>query len=381
MRDVDERYRFAPSLCLTHRCNLNCVYCYQKHDSKRMSLDTAKSVIDWIFANVPSSAEGVEIDFIGGEPLLEFDLIKDIYEYTTQKYSFQDYVFYATTNGTLLTDPMKKWLVAHKDTFVLGLSIDGLPETHNFNRSNSFWQIDIGFFLNTWPNQGVKMTLSDRSLDRLADNVIFVHNLGFKRIDGVNLFEGNFDWSKEDYVKALIPELRKLVDFYVQHDDLIANQMLAKRIDICEARNKSKRKWCGIGTGAIFFDTDGTKLPCAFVTPMTFSPEDLRCITQTDFSKEEDFVDDDCFNNCYIQPVCPVCLGANYLSTKSFKQRDKSKCRIQKLITLYTAELLARRLLKNPNSLMIEDAFNTITAIKTIKSLFLPEFKEYWDIM
>ena len=42
--------RFSPTLCLTHNCNLDCIYCYQEHDTGvRMSLDTAKKVIDWIY--------------------------------------------------------------------------------------------------------------------------------------------------------------------------------------------------------------------------------------------------------------------------------------------------------------------------------------------
>ena len=211
--------------------------------------------------------------------------------------------------------------------------------------------------------------------------ICYIHNLGFKEIDGVNLFEGNFDWSDEKYVKMIIPELKKLVDFYVEHDDLLIDQMLGRQIDICEEKNKQKRKWCGIGIGTIFFDTDGTRRPCPFVTPMTFSEEELEIIQKTDFNNHECFVDDDCFDNCYIYPVCPMCPGANYLVKKTFKCRDKSKCRLQKLITLYSAELLARRIIKNKNSVPSYKLFNTISAIEKIKELILPEFEEYKYIL
>ena len=99
-------------------------------------------------------------------------LIKKVYDYTLAKYSNESFIFYATTNGALLNDEMKSWFSAHKDTFVLGLSLDGTPDTHNYNRSNSYDKIDIDFFKNTWPIQGVKMTISEYTLKDLADNVI-----------------------------------------------------------------------------------------------------------------------------------------------------------------------------------------------------------------
>ncbi|MFR3976224.1 MAG: radical SAM protein [Desulfovibrio sp.] len=382
MSDIKKGIRFSPSLCVTHSCNLNCIYCYQKHDGKnRMSFETACDSIDWIFANTPKDMNGVEITFIGGEPLIEYELIKMVYGYTHAKYQNESYIFYATTNGALLNDDMKEWFKEHRDTFVLGLSLDGLPETHNHNRSNSYDKIDIDFFKNTWPNQGVKMTISEYSLKRLADNVIYIHNLGFKEIDGVNLFEGEFDWSDEKYIKDIIPQLKKLVDFYVENDALKIDQMLGRQIDMCEETNRPKRKWCGIGTGTIFFDTDGTRRPCPFVTPMTFDENELNDIMKTDFEDHTVFVDDDCFTNCYLYPVCPMCPGANYLVKKTFTKRDKSKCRMQKLITLYAADLQARRLLKKPKSIPENRVYNTISAIRKIKEKFLPEFDEYRDIM
>ena len=190
-----KKMRFSPSICVTHRCNLSCVYCYQKHDEqRRMSFDTAKKCINWIFHNIPDYANnGVEIGFIGGEPLMEFDLLKSIFSYTCSTYSDIEHIFFATTNGTLLNDEMKEWFSAHRKFFTLGLSLDGAKETHDANRSNSFDSIDFDFFLKNWPEQGVKMTLSEFSLPRLAENIKFIHNLGFKRISGVNLAEGNFD--------------------------------------------------------------------------------------------------------------------------------------------------------------------------------------------
>ena len=378
---IDEKPRFAPTLCLTHNCNLNCIYCYQTHDTqKHMSFETAKKCIDWIFSNIPKDFEGVELDFIGGEPLLEFDLIKQIFTYVKSTYPKEKCIFYATTNGTVLTDEMKKWYTERKGCCVLGLSLDGKKETQDYNRSNSFDKIDLDFFLKNWPWQGVKMTLSEFSLDHLAENIIFCHELGFSEVGGVNLFEGTFDWSDEKWIQKLVPQLKTLVDYYVEHDDTEVNQMLNRHLEACEySDRKEKRRWCGIGGGAVFFDVDGRKLPCTFCTPMTFDEKTLTEICNHDFSKVDDFIDDECYNNCYIYPTCPHCAGANYMTQRTFKTRDKSKCRIQKLISLFAADLLTKRILKNPDKFEKYRRGLMIDAIQKIRELYLPEFKEYFE--
>jgi len=371
----DER-RFSPSICLTHNCNLNCVYCYQKHGTEKMSLETAKKCIDWIFSNTPEEFDGVEIDFIGGEPLLEFPLIKQIVDYTCSIDRKKPFIFFATTNGTVLTNEMKTWFSERKKCFWLGLSLDGHKDTHDHNRSNSFDKMDIDFFKDNWPSQGVKMTLSEYSLLHLAENIKYIHSLNLGLIGGVNLAEGDFDWGKDEYIRLLIPQLLELVDFYVEHDHIVPNQMLDKQLEICEAE-KGPGKWCGIGTGVPFFDTDGTRYPCSFITPMTFSREEIENIQKTDFSNDINFLDDDCFKNCYIYPICPNCSGANYMVNKTFKLRNKRKCRIQKLIALFIADLQGKRIQKNPKRYDDTTLYYTIEAIKKIRELYLNEFKEF----
>jgi len=61
-----------------------------------MSFDTAKTVIDWIFNNVPNNRDGIEVKFIGGEPLLEFELIKEIVLYTRSIAREYKYIFLQT---------------------------------------------------------------------------------------------------------------------------------------------------------------------------------------------------------------------------------------------------------------------------------------------
>jgi len=376
----EEKLRFSPSLCVTHNCNLNCVYCYQKHDASRMSLETAKNAVDWIFDNIPAYSNGVEIGLIGGEPLLEVELIKDLFAYTRSKPNADNYIFFATTNGTLLTDTQKEWFSANKDLVVLGLSLDGVRETHNRNRCGSFDKIDFDFFLRNWRDQGVKMTLSEHSIKNLAENIKFIHSLGFTRISGVNLSEGNFDWNRDEYIRILIPQLMELVEFYMENEALALDQMFDKHVGLCEVNDGGKKGWCGIGTGTPFFDVDGRRFPCSFVTPMTFSETELNEIMKTDFTNQELFVDDDCFNNCYIFPICPTCAGANYLCGRTFKKRNKNQCRVQKLISVFIADLTARRIIRNPGIYDDYRRYHTIEAINKIRELYLPEFAFFMDL-
>ena len=342
-----------------------------------MSFKTAKAIIDWVFSNVPSNMDGIEFTFIGGEPLLEFDLIRKIMEYTLHYYEDKKFIFYAATNGVLLDEDKKQWFIIHKNRFYLRLSLDGAKDTHDHNRSNSFDKLDINFFKNTWPGQGVKMTLSEYSLFNLAKDIKYIHSMGFDEIGGVNLFEGNFDWNKDEYIQALVLQLKELVAYYVDNDTLRLDQLFDKRIDLCEVKTKQRIKRCGIGTSTLFFDVDGAKYPCTFITPMTFSKDEIENAVNTNFSAVDNFIDNECFENCYIYPICPTCFGSNYMVNKTFKERNKNKCRIQKLIALFIADLQAKRILKMRIPMKKNMLYYTIEAIKNIRRLYLKEFEHY----
>ena len=165
-------------LCLTHRCNLNCVYCFENKDGNHELLyDTACQCVDKIIQeHCLKSKSALNLNFFGGEPLLRFDLIKDIYNYVQIHYPAYDISFFVSTNGTLLTDEMKAWFSERKDKFCLGLSLDGDKDTQNYNRSNSFEKIDITYFAETWPQQYFKLTMSEYSIKNYAHDVKYIHS-------------------------------------------------------------------------------------------------------------------------------------------------------------------------------------------------------------
>lgn len=111
--------------------------------------------------------------------------------------------------------------------------------------------------------------------------------------------------------------------------------------------------------------------------PMAFTQEDISNILSVDFEKDQNFVDDECAETCYIYPICPTCSGANYLKNKSFKTRDKSHCKFQKLAALFTADLQAKQIVKNPNAFDEETLYFKIEAIKKIKAAYYNEFEKH----
>ena len=127
-------------LQVTQNCNLRCKYCsysnsnnttQRNHSLKHMDFDTAKKGIDY-FVKHSSDSEDVAIGLYGGEPLIEFDLVKKIIEYSNQQFRGKNITFSLTTNGTLLTPDKFKYLIDNNVSIVL--SIDGPKQIHDKNR-------------------------------------------------------------------------------------------------------------------------------------------------------------------------------------------------------------------------------------------------------
>lgn len=123
------------TLCLTHDCTLRCRYCYAgRKFSHSMSRETAERAIDIVFTEAKRTNSGADISFFGGEPLMEWELLKHCYNYAKERGTslIVPPRFSVTTNGTLLTNERLEWL-AERD-FLIGLSIDGNAAMHNSNR-------------------------------------------------------------------------------------------------------------------------------------------------------------------------------------------------------------------------------------------------------
>lgn len=123
------------TLCLTHDCTLRCSYCYAgRKYAHAMSRETAELGLEAGLAEGKRTGRGVDASFFGGEPLLEWDLLRYCHEYAARRAAELgvDIRFGLTTNGTLLTRERLAWL-AERD-FLVGLSVDGSPAMHDANR-------------------------------------------------------------------------------------------------------------------------------------------------------------------------------------------------------------------------------------------------------
>ncbi len=137
------------TLQVTQNCNLRCEYCVyggkylnRKHCNNKMSFETAKAAIDFGISNSKETRR-LSIGFYGGEPLLEFELIKKCILYVNQTVEGQDVFFTITTNGTLLSEDKMKFFCDYDVQIVI--SLDGMKEEHDKHRkfSNGQGSFDV----------------------------------------------------------------------------------------------------------------------------------------------------------------------------------------------------------------------------------------------
>lgn len=317
------------TLTLTNKCNLNCIYCYEsKKSSSKMTYDIAKNIID----KETNESNGTMIIFelFGGEPFLEFDLIKKIYNCIEEK-NLKKWIMFATTNGTLVHGEIQNWLVEHKKHFVCGLSLDGNRNMHNINRSNSFDKIDIDFFRTNYPNQHVKMTISPDTLPSLSEGVIFLHEIGFRV--NCNLAFG-IDWSDIKNITILEKELKLLIDYYLKNPDEEPCSILGLGFEqIVKKKGEFIKKWCGTGTHMHTYDINGKCYPCQFFMPLSVGDEKALLLEHSNFKEEISLqeLDEKC-QSCVVSSACPTCYGSNYINTGNVYSKDDYYCKMMKVI-------------------------------------------------
>ena len=163
-------------LQVTQQCNFRCAYCpytlaefdsQRGHTSKTMTLSTAKAAVDF-FAEHSSNQEDVCIGFYGGEPLLEFDLIKQIVSYSENHFVGKNLTYTITTNGSLFTKDNIQFLNDH--AFGILISLDGPPEIHN--RSRKFAATGKGTFSVIEKNLNMIKEQCPDLLDKIMFNVV-----------------------------------------------------------------------------------------------------------------------------------------------------------------------------------------------------------------
>ena len=343
-------------LQITENCNLSCLYCYQHAKTSIVAEEPVlKQLILSAFQEENEFPE-IEFDFIGGEPLLYMPLIKRICEWTWKEERPKNYIFFATTNGTCLSETDKAWFTQNKDRFWLGLSLDGTREMHNTNRCNSYDRIDKDFFLHNWPRQQIKMTVSPKTLKGFAEGVIALHENGFRL--SANLAYG-VDWSDERNEVILSTELRKLVDYYLEHEDI--EPIMLMNMPLFKLCNPEPERYCGAGIGMVAYDVKGKRHPCQlFYNTTGESMSGWEHIDIADLHKQY-------YLNCQIKPlfnICPICMGMSYaLSGKRF-ECDRDLCKLMQVFFKANAYFQSQLILRERF-----DAFKNTSARDMLKGI------------
>lgn len=332
---MEERSVYTLQLILTKQCNLGCRYCYVIPKEEVMELETAQSAV----MNAVERADGLDADldicFMGGEPLTAFARMREICEWTWQAYKGRGIAFSSPTNGTLLTEEMRAWFRKYRDRITLALSYDGAG-SQNENRSNSDSMIDGQFFHELWPCQPWKMTISERNVPGLAENIIRLQEKGI--LLGANCACGEPAWSGES-VREFGRQMFLLVSYYLDHPEAAVCDLLDINFLSVFAERSPMLRRCGLGHNYITVDCSGEEYACHMFSPLAL-PEGRAALAKSyGFENRTDFTVPEC-GECILNQACPKCYGMSYKRTgtpfradpnlcAAFKQQARAACSYQ----------------------------------------------------
>ena len=194
--DFKKRPTVVKALCLhiAHDCNLACQYCFAEegeYHGRRalMSFEVGKKALDFLIAN-SGNRRNLEVDFFGGEPLMNWQVVKDLVAYGREQEKLHDknFRFTLTTNGVLLNDEIMEF--CNKEMANVVLSIDGRKEVHDkmrpFRKGAGSYDLIVPKFQKFAESRHqdkyyVRGTFTHYNPDFTAD-VLHLADLGFKQI-------------------------------------------------------------------------------------------------------------------------------------------------------------------------------------------------------
>ncbi|MCR5391181.1 MAG: thioether cross-link-forming SCIFF peptide maturase [Lachnospiraceae bacterium] len=323
-----ERETVVKAMCLhiAHACNLGCKYCFAGKGeycgpAALMSYQVGKDALDYLVKN-SGNRHNLEVDFFGGEPLMNWDVVKDLVAYgrSIEKEHNKRFRFTLTTNGTLLNDDILEF--ANKEMSNLVLSIDGRKEVHDNMRPFRDGRSSYDEILPKYKkaaesrnqmNYYVRGTYTHFNTDFAAD-VLHLADEGFEQIS----VEPVVAQPEEPY--ALTEEdIPVLLEQY----DILADEMLKRRkegrgfnffhfmIDLEGGPCVYKRlSGCGAGCEYVSVTPWGDIYPChQFV-----GQEDYKLGSIYDGIQKKDLQKKfhDC--NVYSKPDCSNCFARYYCS-------------------------------------------------------------------
>ncbi|MBE6772307.1 MAG: thioether cross-link-forming SCIFF peptide maturase [Ruminococcaceae bacterium] len=342
------------ALCMhiAHTCNLNCSYCFAsqgKYHGERalMSFEVGKRALDFLIEN-SGTRRNLEVDFFGGEPLMNFDVVKQLVEYarSIEKQHGKNFRFTLTTNGMLIDDDVIDY--ANREMSNVVLSLDGRKEIHDRYRvdyaGKGSWEQIVPKFQKLVQARGGKEyymrgTFTHANPDFLKD-IQQMLDLGFTELsmEPVVCAPGEeSELTAEDMpiVKQQYEELAKLMlsrdkegkpfTFYHYMIDLTGGPCIYKRIS-----------GCGSGTEYMAVTPTGELYPChQFVGEEKFKLGDIwngvtNKTIQNEFAECNVYSRPEC-RECWARLYCSGGCAANaYHSTGSVKGVYKYGCELFK---------------------------------------------------
>ena len=274
------RETVVKALCLhiAHDCNLACKYCFAEegeYHGRRalMSFEVGKKALDFLVAN-SGSRVNLEVDFFGGEPLMNWQVVKDLVAYgrSLEEPYHKKFRFTLTTNGVLLNDDILEF--ANKEMANIVLSIDGRKEVHDFMRPFRGGQGSYDGIVPKFQkvaesrdqmNYYVRGTFTHHNLDFAAD-VCHLADLGFKQIsvEPVVAPETEDYALKEEDIPQILEEYDKLaVELIKRHKEGKGVNFFHFMIDLQGGPCVYKRlSGCGSGTEYLAVTPWGDFYPC-----------------------------------------------------------------------------------------------------------------------
>ncbi len=278
--DYKNNSNVIKALCLhiAHTCNLNCSYCFASQgkyhgDRALMTFEVGKQAFDFLIAN-SGTRKNLEVDFFGGEPLMNFEVVKQLVAYarSIEKEKGKNFRFTLTTNGVLLDDDVTDFLNREMNNVVL--SLDGRKEVHDHFRrdyagNGSYDRIVPNFqrFVEKRGGKGyyVRGTYTHENTD-FTNDILHMADLGFRELsmepvvcppgDPYALTEDDLPVLMEQYEKLSLEMLRREkkgegFTFYHYMLDLKNGPCIYKRIT-----------GCGSGTEYMAVTPWGELFPC-----------------------------------------------------------------------------------------------------------------------
>lgn len=342
------------ALCLhvAHDCNLRCKYCFAsqgdfKGERLLMPLEVGKKALEFI-VNSSGNRKNLEVDFFGGEPLMNFEVVKDLVAYgrELEKNHNKRFRFTITTNGVLLDEDKMEFINENMDNIVL--SLDGRKEVNDNMRTTvggkGSYDIIVPKFIEMADKRGdkdyfVRGTFTSNNLDFTRDALEF-YNLGFKKISIEPVVtDPKEEYAiKEEHLDTILNEYEEFSKEYIKIKKMDKDfTFFHFMIDLNQGPCLIKRATgCGAGSEYMAVTPEGDLYPChQFVGNDDFKLGDVfNGVINSDirekFKQSNVFSKEEC-KTCWARFYCSGGCHANaYNTNKDITKPYKIGCEMEK---------------------------------------------------